>query len=69
MNRVTLVVTFCLGLLLVACAQAELTPVPEAPPAAGNTITNIVWKWETLEDRATNSSTSVPNPDAYTIVF
>ena len=69
MNRVMLVVTFCLGLLLVACAQAELTPVPEAPPAAGNTITNIVWKWETLEDRATNSSTSVPNPDVYTIVF
>jgi hypothetical protein len=48
MKRVTLVITFCLGLFLVACAQAGRTPVPEVLPTAGNTITNIVWKWETL---------------------
>jgi hypothetical protein len=48
MKRVTLVITFCLGLFLVACAQAGRTPVPEVLPTAGNTITDIVWKWETL---------------------
>jgi heat shock protein HslJ len=69
MKRVKLVMAFCLGLLLAACAQVEPTPVPEVPPAAGNTITNIVWKWETLDDQAANSSTRVPNPDLYTIVF
>jgi heat shock protein HslJ len=38
-------------------------------PAPSNTITDIVWKWQTLEDVATGSSTRVPEPDKYTIVF
>jgi len=47
-------------------------PAPTAPaaaPAPSSDITNIVWKWQTLEDVAAGASTKVPDPDKYTIVF
>ena len=47
-------------------------PAPTAPapaPAPSSDITNIVWKWQTLEDVAAGASTKVPDPNKYTIVF
>jgi len=47
-------------------------PAPTAPaaaPAPSSDITNIVWKWQTLEDVAAGASTRVPDPSKYTIVF
>ena len=47
-------------------------PAPTAPPPApapSSEITDIVWKWQTLEDVAAGASTRVPDPDKYTIVF
>jgi heat shock protein HslJ len=47
-------------------------PAPTAPPPApapSSEITNIVWKWQTLEDVAAGASTRVPDPSKYTIVF
>ena len=47
-------------------------PAPTAPPPApapSSDITNIVWKWQTLEDVAAGASTRVPDPNKYTIVF
>ena len=47
-------------------------PAPTAPPpapASSSEITDIVWKWQTLEDVAAGASTRVPEPDKYTIVF
>ena len=46
---------------------APTTPAPA--PAPSSDITNIVWKWQTLEDVAAGASTRVPEPDKYTIVF
>lgn len=45
--------------------------VPPAPtaPAPSSEITNIVWKWQTLNDVAAGTSMKVDNPDKYTIVF
>lgn len=43
--------------------------VPAAAPAPSSEIINIVWKWQTLNDVAAGSSTRVPEPDKYTIVF
>mgnify|MGYP003604719437 CR=1 FL=1 len=43
--------------------------VPAAAPAPSSEITNIVWKWQTLDDVAAGASTRVPEPDKYTIVF
>ena len=45
-------------------------PAASAPaPAPSSGITDIVWKWQTLEDVAAGASTRVPDPDKYTIVF
>jgi heat shock protein HslJ len=43
--------------------------VPTPAPASSSDITNIVWKWQTLEDVAAGASTKVPDPSKYTIVF
>lgn len=63
-------------LLLAACGRNEeptnagnVPVTPTLASASGSTITNIVWKWQTLDDKAAGTSTRVPNPDVYTIVF
>ena len=43
--------------------------LPHGCPAPSSDITNIVWKWQTLEDVAAGASTKVPDPNKYTIVF
>jgi len=42
---------------------------PTPAPAPSSDITDIVWKWQTLEDVAAGASTRVPDPSKYTIVF
>ena len=44
-------------------------PAASTAPAPSSDITNIVWKWQTLEDVAADASTKVPDPNKYTIVF
>jgi heat shock protein HslJ len=64
----------CLAGMMVAGA-ACYPPVTPAPPttapstAPSNTITNIVWQWETFNDVAAGTSTRVPDASKYTIVF
>lgn len=63
---VVLMILF-MGLLAVACTS---TDTPETPATAdGNTITGIVWQWETFNDVAAGTSTRVPDASKYTIVF
>ena len=59
------------GLLAVACTSTDTpeTPATIAAPADANTITGIVWQWETLNDVAAGTSTRVPDASKYTIVF
>lgn len=63
--------------ILVACTSTAATPtsttsvVPSAPTTTTNdpnSITDIVWKWQTLNDTVAGS-TRVPDPDKYTITF
>ena len=49
-----------LAIVLVACA-------PAATPAPSNSITGIVWQWTTVTDQG--KTTTVPNPENYTIIF
>jgi len=49
-----------LVIVLVACA-------PAATPAPTNSITGIVWQWTTVTDQG--KTTTVPNPENYTIIF
>lgn len=63
----------CLGLfLLAACAgQGEATAVPTTVPTAvpTNTITGIIWQWQSVKNRPTNETTTVPDPENYTLIF
>lgn len=47
---------------LVACA-------PAATPAPSNTITDIVWQWTSVSNQTTKETTTVSNPENYTIIF
>jgi heat shock protein HslJ len=49
-------------MLAVACAQAT-TSTP------ADSITGIVWQWTSVTNQTTKETTTVPNPENYTITF
>lgn len=49
-------------LVLAACTSA-VTPTPANP------IQGIVWQWTSVTDQSTKQTTTVPNPENYTIIF
>ncbi|MBE2205946.1 MAG: SH3 domain-containing protein, partial [Saprospiraceae bacterium] len=51
--------------------NVPVIPPPASAPStsAGSDITDIVWKWQKVEDVASDSSTRVDDPNKYTIVF
>jgi heat shock protein HslJ len=57
----SLILLVCLGLL------AACVPVPT--PAPTNSIQNIVWQWVSVTNQSTRQTTTVPNPENYTIIF
>jgi heat shock protein HslJ len=48
--------------ILTACSRGE------TPPST-NTIQGIVWQWVSVTKQASNETTSVSNPESYTITF
>jgi heat shock protein HslJ len=59
--RITLVI--CLGLLtLAACTTEE-------EPTSSDSIQEIVWQWESVKVQPTGETTTVPNPENYTLIF
>ena len=69
----------CLGLLAVvaaACTTTTETPVPPAAPtsvsptaATAGSIQDIVWHWTSVTTKPTGETTTVSDPQNYTIVF
>jgi heat shock protein HslJ len=57
----------CLSVLLVTAAACVPMPPPAAPPA--NSIQGIVWQWTSVTNQTTKETTTVPNPENYTIIF
>jgi heat shock protein HslJ len=49
-------------LLAVACTQA-------ATPTPSDSIQDILWQWTILTNQTTDETTTVSNPENYTIVF
>jgi heat shock protein HslJ len=49
-------------LMLAACTSA-VTPAPANP------IQGIIWQWTSVTDQSTKQTTTVPNPENYTIIF
>ena len=67
--RSTLVLA-CLSLVLVVVAACVPPPAPVPPTAApSNTITNIVWQWTSVTTKPTGETTTVSDPQDYTITF
>lgn len=64
MKRLLFLLVISLAMLaLVSCTA------PASEPDSGASITGTVWKWQTVTEKSTGSSTRVPNPDVYTIIF
>ncbi len=57
-----------LGLILVM-VLAACAPAATPTPAPSNTIIDIVWQWTSVTNRTTQETTTVPNPESYTIIF
>ncbi len=51
-----------LVLLLSACSQG-------ATPTQADTIQGIVWQWESVKNKTTGETNTVPDPESYTITF
>ena len=60
---VLLTVGFVL-LFVVGCSSAA-----EPAPAPATTIEGVVWQWLSAANRSTSETTTVPNPENYTIIF
>jgi len=60
----SVVLLACLGIFLLAVACT-----PAATPTPANTIQGIVWQWISLTNQSTGETTTVPNPENYTITF
>ncbi len=77
MNKIltAIIVLILAAVLLVSCTPAdesttEVGSPTETPAAAtSDSIQGIVWNWQTWNDTTTDSSTRVPDPDNYTIIF
>ena len=63
---------------LAACAPAAApTPAPTTAPATApttvpaptNTIQGVIWQWVSVTNQTTKETTTVPNPESYTIIF
>ena len=67
-TRSTLLVS-CLGLVLIVLTACAAPPPRTATTAPASTIQNIVWEWVSVTDQTAKSTTTVPNPQNYTITF
>jgi heat shock protein HslJ len=56
------VLTALVVLGLAACA-------PAATPAPSNSIQDIVWQWVSVTNQTTKQTTTVPNPESYTLIL
>ena len=63
MNRNKIFIAVCLGLLILAACTTEEEPNPT------NSITGIVWEWESVTNKPANETTTVPDPENYTLIF
>jgi heat shock protein HslJ len=63
-SRTIALATILLAFLLLASACS-----PKATPTPSNSITGIVWQWTSLTNQTTKETTTVSNPENYTITF
>ena len=59
---VTLLAYLMFTLLIAACTQAAISTPTDS-------IQDIVWQWTSATNKTTNETTTVSNPENYTIIF
>jgi heat shock protein HslJ len=61
----------CLSIVLIVAAACVPIPPPAAAPTVtpSNAITNIVWQWTSVTSQTTKETTTVADPQNYTITF
>ncbi len=57
------------GALAVQAALAEPVTATQAAPASTDSIQGINWQWVSVANKTTGETTTVPDPENYTIVF
>ena len=65
-NKVILLTGLCAGLLLLAAACTLVDP---STPAPTHSIQGIVWQWVSVTEKPTNTTTTISNPENYTLIF
>jgi heat shock protein HslJ len=58
-----------LAVLGALVATALVGCVPVATPTPANSIQGIVWQWMSTTNQTTKETTTVPNPESYTLIF
>ncbi len=57
------------GLSLLALLGAACAPQPAATPTPATSIQDILWQWVSVTEKPTGTTTTVPNPANYTLIF
>lgn len=63
MNKIIFSIVVCLGLFFLAACGTE------DEPAATDSIQGIVWQWESVTVQPAGDTTTVPDPENYTLIF
>ena len=63
MNRLPILISLILGMLIVTACE------PEGEPTSSDSISGIVWQWESVTEQPAGNVTTVPDPQSYTITF
>ena len=58
-----------LSLILLVCLGLVAACTPTATPAPTNSIQGIVWQWVSVTNKPAGTTTTVPNPENYAIIF
>ena len=61
--------TITLSLILLVCLGLVAACAPTATPAPTNSIQGIVWQWVSVANKPTGETTTVPNPENYTLIL
>jgi heat shock protein HslJ len=63
MNKKLIFIGLCLGIfMLAACTSGT-------DSSSSDSIQGIVWQWQSVTEKSTSTTTNVPNPENYTIIF
>jgi heat shock protein HslJ len=55
--------------VMVALLLTAVACTPAATPTSADSIQGIIWQWTSVTNKSTGETTTVPDPENYTIIF